>query len=1663
MSLKITIQAFLVLHLFVNISAGLSDYTHLMKKYYLLCGPEYFCLPPIKTYQWEVSPNLSYQHMKVCPECQCDKACIKRGDCCADLYFSFPDLVCVNRTIINGRYEKDRTEQSSALMVTSCPADSKTKSKEKCSLYKDTRYRLRNFPVTGLDFPLSYYNKYCAECNGVKNYTFWTLDINCSFFADFNFLSTIDEVIDMAFDRECIFQAIQDDDTFSEIKQENCFDIDERRTLFTKCNQTGEWLTYDSNIAYACESFYKRKYRLFKNMFCYMCNPSGRNLLAKDMITTCNITGQWMTYDSGLQQACLDLPQTLETKPFKNIFCYLCNRGNDSSQIFVDILGQFYENPINDVEYPYIYYLDITDFNLDFFNHVSKRKMEKDKSLSKVIHSQFALSSFRTNDGTLINITNLLLQKAAMEMREIQVCDSRNFVKPTEYSDCTCDISCLFVRDKCCDDLSLQVPMHCRRTSLHDPTKENTKGIPTLNGCFQETTRNFIKKGCTLPESGDIFSQIPLTKVNGVNYDNFYCVLCNLNSGGLVKKMQGNFSDQEASQTSSETNDADFIDHYLNIRSQFEIWDLNIVCPQYLDYSHYLKVGDVIEIAKRMQCRIRFIEKTEGSHECLLSRGAKIRCADLSDWTYSDKDVEWACNNLIDFQGYPANIFTKSIPEEFDSSREKNYRYYSKGYTNVYCAICKPNSKFPEYFIDNCTLSRDSYLCSYYPRIYYYYPFKNIHCTLCNNISFGSVRDSYHDPGPNINIPIAGINWFPILRNMFSVHDDDTTEVVDSSTGKCKSNQVYDPYKVPMHCRHTLLHDPTEDKIKNIKGIPTVNGCFQETTRDFIKKGCTLPESGDIFSRIPITKVNGVNYDNFYCVLCNLNSDGLVKKMQGHFSDQKSSQTSSETNDADYIDHYLNIRNQFQIWDLNIVCPQYLDYSHYLKVGDVIEIAKRMQCRIRFIEKNEGSQECLLSGRLLKLRCADLSDWTYSDQDVEWACNNLIEYPGFQANIFEKSLPEEFDSSREKNYRFYSAGYTNVYCAICKPNSKFPEYFIDNCTISRNSYLCSYYPRIYYYYPFKNIHCTLCNNINFTSVSDLNRDPRPNIYRPIAGINWFPILRNIFSIHDDDATEIDTSNGQCKSNQVYDKYQDLCRNITCFSGKYLVNNECIPLLIRTMNLQYSMAFSTGTYNLKEGIPNVTLISLTDAFIQKVDSYFRSKLNVKPLVKVVAMEEYKREDGKTRNDCMFIRSKIFFRSSVPRLLIERYLISLRHRFQDSCIESMTHSNDRERIEKRETARIKKRFVTEPFYFGYFTAKVSNILVCPQIELDEDEYNTSEVNSFLTLTRNGFENKNLVFDEFATTPSGRLRICLEYLQNINYFPLSSGTISVDMKKKYLWILSLASSTMSMISLMLGLICYLILPRLRTIPGKLIIMLMTSLLFTLIFQQFSYLSVQSGYGCISTAIFLHFSWLSLFICTQMANFHSWRTFTSKEVVSHTSDRILLKFLACILGAPTCLICINIIDGLIRHSDPFGGYGGSKCFIKDTYMLIALFICPVALICLLNIAFFSLTARAIKLTPKAESNQKKRDDLAIFVRLTTVTGVSWLLQIIDSFLPFTYFTFISTAINSLQGCFIFLAFIVNKRVIDLLRKRLCLADDVNSMQTRSEYLSSSRNTSQL
>ena len=353
--------------------------------------------------------------------------------------------------------------------------------------------------------------------------------------------------------------------------------------------------------------------------------------------------------------------------------------------------------------------------------------------------------------------------------------------------------------------------------------------------------------------------------------------------------------------------------------------------------------------------------------------------------------------------------------------------------------------------------------------------------------------------------------------------------------------------------------------------------------------------------------------------------------------------------------------------------------------------------------------------------------------------------------------------------------------------------------------------------------------------------------------------------------------------------------------------------------------------------------------------------------------------------------------------------------------------------------------------YRKVKVSHLLLCRLIKLENEDFNMTESNTIHLLRH------DIIVDhgQYEISPDGTVHVCYEYLKKIHFFGNATSEPPSHELERYLWIISLSCTIVSVIFLIISLLIYCLLPVLRTTPGKLIMLLMTSLLFTLTFLQLTSVVAGSDVGCTVVGVILHYSWLTVFTSMQASNFNMYKVFTSTKPRRHSSnvcwDKVMILNVLYSVLIPFIIVALHIAVIAIF----FGGsnsYGGRKCFILHRISTYVTFICPIVLICICNLYFFVITARSIHNTPIPEGNERERNEIGIFLRLTSITGLSWLLQVIDSFLPLTAFSFVASSINSLQGFFIFLSFTLNRRNIDLLRNKF----DFKTKYTRSTNMSS-------
>ena len=768
------------------------NFLDLVHEYYLFCGADYLCdnhtLPapfiiPDRTYRADT---------KHCPECFCDDQCLHRGDCCPDLYFSLPPLVCTNTTVLNFTGVHTQSINSTGnyhLLVISCPSHAAKNLTDKCVSNLPLQKQMFSPVVTSKGFPVSYRNKHCAQCNGepVTDVDEWLLGIDCVFFADFNFLSTVQAIIDLAKEKSCRFRYTSPTPELVAL----CDPNKQMKSLkIGQCNQTGTCADYDETIETACHANYEVPYRLYKNVFCYMCNPP--RYMPRDIIDACNTTYLWSPPDVQLEQACISYSLSQYTMPFKNIFCFLCNRINKQTFSYLEAQVNASEIMIR-TKLPNSQTIDKElDVNIFYEFKIDFLRIE----YLMFLYS-FPLGNIHRPSR---NITNLAYKHLAT-FPYANYCHRESL--PLQYAFnggewCSCEDDCVFdiTQGKCCLDKSLDIPLSCIneqgiKTPVPRPTKlhkiqnrvTSTPGDPNqktkvetdplylvIDGCGPRLQNSFMRNRCERDSIDDLVSFLPFDisrfdKV--VQYRNFYCFVCR-----NIIPVHDNITPY-------------FLENLLR-SPHYLSWDIWIKCTEILETEHNVLLFDVIRLAEYLGCNVRLGKKDRFPIKCL--NGTYTHepvCNTTGNWPVYDPDVKWACENTTN----------DAFPEV---ASHKNY----------FCYLCNPEIEIVD-VIDTCNVTGYWHTysalleqaCELFPRIYSKDRYKNVFCEQCNigghslpSVIYHSRLEGEtgepHEPG--------GVVYRNTYRNLFSVASyDDDEQFHDGDL--CSNRQIYDAYKVYNH------------------------------------------------------------------------------------------------------------------------------------------------------------------------------------------------------------------------------------------------------------------------------------------------------------------------------------------------------------------------------------------------------------------------------------------------------------------------------------------------------------------------------------------------------------------------------------------------------------------------------------------------------------------------------------------------------------------------------------------------------------------------------------------------------------------------------------------------------------------------------------------------
>ena len=1218
-----------------------------------------------------------------------------------------------------------------------------------------------------------------------------------------------------------------------------------------------------------------------------------------------------------------------------------------------------------------------------------------------------------------VNLTHLALEYALTCGSAHTLCNAEeiSFKMPMSLvGDCppikNCDKNCA-MSQLCSPDLeNAFINVSCSSTVLYSPKKSHMHTymmVDTCNGHFPTASSEYVELCNKVDEINEynFFNETfrpVFSMVTGITYRNKFCALCNVDG------------------------------------KNFNQFQLEMKCDKFLDINSFSSLQDMWEAIKTFNCSVSYVppfEVNQNVSKCYFSSHyTQLRqCNTTCLWSKYDPQIEWACEN-------------------FNSSPYK-------GYNNIFCYICNPGlaSTQTRRVIDTCNVTGEwrhnateiENACLQLPLTERTFPFKNKFCQLCNVNSNGFrtygnfsvfIEDAFDGRINNFYYGRFEHITDEILTDKETANRSEETLGLNQSTGAIKvlqevgnfcgfANFCSTAYAPVLSIHKACFFSCSTDKNccdqlsekYNPATLSAYTQCDSEGYTDFFTEMCEKGLKNDIFSVIPVKSSNTKRvHKNAFCARC--------------------------SNDFGELD----------LRSFSISCPQPLEAALFVTFTELQTVVNANDCNVTL---NYPQAECDTSSSIISY-CRNREHWEHHNIDLLNNCER-----------------QEFINFNFGHVCFNGSLYRNIFCLICNRDWVESEQqdIISECNATGNWFqydsvleeMCQNQPYYPGWYPFKNIYCASCN------LSPLDTELRfePEYISVDSGIHvcsgFSCILSNapyriLFSL-----TDLNFPSNEGIAGQT-DEF--------CAEGKTLIDGECRVVLEETVNLGYNTTYGIRVINSSHVYwpePDLRNISTKcfehDALLQNGVEILQ--LNINEVNKNIERFALINETGPADayNDSEWrVNALLFFAETDNRTEIEKTLIAMRETVlsiflydQEFTVQTYPINDQAEcrhgfRSQEQPFEEIKVTKIDNEFYdkhqYGYQLyndtdissrgitfSTVNEMLFCVLRKIDSD------IEGFIeTLCK-----MNITFK--LTTDPDKIYVCANDFGKI----LSNNTVKATPFTVIYGIFSIVCTLLSVSCLFLTFLTYVLFKSLRTVPGKNNMILAFTLFWAQLFLQFGLWQNTVQPVCVFLGVTIHYFWLTAFCAMNVCSMHMFKVFHSPMMVSrNTGKKATLYYSLYTFATPLVFISIFIIVILVQSDFKKVGYGNRICFLSDFIHIVIMFIIPACVIIVINAVLCGVAYWYIRSSPRVEGSVD-RNDFKIYLKLTTITGTAWVFLFIDTLNPLSVFSYVAATAGALQGVYIFIAFICNKKVLSLYKDRF-QRKAVHGQRTQRQTLSDNK-----
>ncbi|XP_048748034.2 uncharacterized protein LOC125660243 [Ostrea edulis] len=573
---------------------------------------------------------------------------------------------------------------------------------------------------------------------------------------------------------------------------------------------------------------------------------------------------------------------------------------------------------------------------------------------------------------------------------------------------------------------------------------------------------------------------------------------------------------------------------------------------------------------------------------------------------------------------------------------------------------------------------------------------------------------------------------------------------------------------------------------------------------------------------------------------------------------------------------------------------------------------------------------------------------------------------------------------------------------------------------------------------YKNVFCAMCN------IPDWINHLAMECISSIETFNWRAKLVSFSALIDfeaNDEVEIPDKGTECSVDSLYESRVDDCLPIVCEEGMVYTDSECISIhrVIKKNNYEINLIFyPTSNHSSSSQVSSVDIFRFVKKFLllhrlwdylctlwilhhpderlwDEESYYFVANIEIS----VSVWHDYS-------NFIHHLNKRL---NEIDGSIVSNFLVwhlgqSFSNYFEATMNALQCLQNPMTRDVMLKSGFYRGKVYETTVCFSTETTLTSSMIaawsLCPRLVIDKLKFHVVISNFTLYFVDFDFYVESQYFRE--SDDKSQVEVCVEQYQIARRSSLKIQEF--DLEEKYL---SFVCTILSSFGCLATLLSHIFFQKADSLHKYNMMALSFTLLLANAVYSVSKLARSYPILCIIMGGLTQFLWLEVVSLMFMSCFLIFRTLTSWNITK-TGRRPpvqLLINLACSFVVPMFCTITNILVSRFFYLDQNSGYSLSSCYISSLYLNIFTFSIPVAIMIILNIFMFLIIAREVRTKKNiAISSTKERHQLTIYLKLSSITGSTWLLGYLYQIFPLQILSYLHIIFTGSQGLFLFFSF---------------------------------------